>query len=97
MPELSLEEVEHVALLSRLELTPEEKRKLRHDLSVVLEHFGSLRALDTTGVAPMKHAIPMSNVLRTDATRPSLPREDLLREAPQARDEFFVVPRIVET
>ncbi len=63
----------------------------------MLEHFGSLQALDTTDVPPMKHAIPMSNVLRADATRPSLPREELLREAPEARDEFFVVPRIVET
>ena len=97
MPRLSLDEVEHVALLARLRLTPEEKTGFTEDLNVILEHFEILQRLDTKGVPPMAHAMAQENVFREDVVRPSLPREELLREAPEARDEFFVVPRVVET
>ena len=96
MPKLTLQEVEHVALLARLELTPEEKTKLTEDLNVILAHFEQLQALDTTDVEPTSHAIPMQNVFRADEVRPSLPRERVLAEAPDARGEYFVVPRVVE-
>jgi aspartyl-tRNA(Asn)/glutamyl-tRNA(Gln) amidotransferase subunit C len=96
MPKLTLQQVEHVALLARLELTPEEKTKLTEDLNVILEHFERLQELDTTDVEPTSHAIPMQNVFRSDEVRPSLPREVLLAEAPDAREEYFVVPRVVE-
>src|SRR4051794_36638204 len=96
MPKLTHDQVDHVALLARLELTPEEREKLTHDLNSVLQHFERLQEIDTTGVAPTSHAIPMANVLREDEVRPSLPREAFLREAPEGRDAFFVVPRIVE-
>jgi len=55
-----------------------------------------VRVVDTTGVPPTAHAIPMANVFREDVVRPSLPREKFLHEAPEGREEFFVVPRIVE-
>ena len=97
MPTLSLDEVEHVALLSRLRLTDEEKTHLRDDLNVILEQFEILKQADTEGIPPTAHAMALQNVLREDVTRPSLPREEFLREAPEARDEFFVVPRVVET
>jgi aspartyl-tRNA(Asn)/glutamyl-tRNA(Gln) amidotransferase subunit C len=96
MEELTLEQVEHVALLARLELTPEEKQKLTTDLNVILAHFERLQELDTTDVEPTSHPIPMQNVLRDDAVRPSLPREAFLREAPEAREEYFLVPRVVD-
>jgi aspartyl-tRNA(Asn)/glutamyl-tRNA(Gln) amidotransferase subunit C len=96
MEELTLEQVEHVALLARLELTPAEKRKLTTDLNVILGHFERLQELDTTDVEPTSHPIPMQNVLREDAVRPSLPREEFLREAPEAREGYFVVPRVVD-
>jgi aspartyl-tRNA(Asn)/glutamyl-tRNA(Gln) amidotransferase subunit C len=96
MPKLTLEQVDHVALLARLELTPEEREKLTHDLNSILDHFERLQEIDTTGVAPTSHVIPMANVLREDEVRPSLPRDSFLGEAPEARDGFFVVPRIVE-
>jgi aspartyl-tRNA(Asn)/glutamyl-tRNA(Gln) amidotransferase subunit C len=96
MPKLSMAEVEHVALLARLELTPEEKAKLTEDLNVILEHFGQLQRLDTTDVEPTSHAVPMQNVFREDQVRPSMPREVILAEAPEARQGFFVVPRIVD-
>ena len=96
MPKLTLQQVEHVALLARLELTPEEKIRLTVDLNVILEHFERLQELDTTDVEPTSHAIPMQNVFRADEVRPSLPRDQFLAEAPDAREGYFVVPRVVE-
>ena len=96
MAKLTMQEVEHVALLARLELTPAEKNKLTEELNVILEHFEQLQQVDTSGVEPTSHAIPMQNVFREDEVRPSLPRDVILAEAPDARHEFFVVPRIVE-
>ena len=97
MPALRLEEVEHVARLARLRLTDEEKTKLTEDLNVILDQFEILQRLDTTGVPPMAHVLAQTNVLREDVCRPSLPRESFLRQAPEAREEFFVVPRVVDT
>ena len=96
MPKLTLPQVEHVALLARLELTPDEKTKLTEDLNVILGHFERLQELDTADVEPTSHAIPMQNVFRADEVRPSLPRDRILAEAPDAREGYFVVPRIVE-
>ena len=96
MPKLTLEQVEHVALLARLELTPEEKNRLTVDLNVILEHFERLQKLDTTDVEPTSHAIPMQNVFRADEVRPSLRPDSFLSEAPDAREGYFVVPRVVE-
>lgn len=97
MPRLSLAEVEHVALLSRLRLTEAEKTAFTEDLNNILEHFEVLQGLDTEGVPPMAHAMELQNVLREDASRPSLPRQSFLSQGPEARDEFFVVPRVVDT
>ena len=97
MPRLSVAEVEHVALLSRLRLTEAEKTAFTEDLNNILAHFEVLQQLDTSGVPPMSHAMELQNVLREDEKRPSLPRESFLREAPEGRDEFFVVPRVVDT
>ena len=96
MPELTLEDVEYYAVLARLELTAAEREQLRTDLNAIMAHFERLGELDVTGVPPTRHVIPMHNVLRADELRPSLPPESFLREAPQRRGDFFVVPRIVE-
>jgi aspartyl-tRNA(Asn)/glutamyl-tRNA(Gln) amidotransferase subunit C len=97
MPRLSLQEVEHVALLSRLRLTEDEKHAFADDLDVILEQFQILQRLDTEGVAPTAHAMTLENVFREDAARPSLKPEEVLSQAPEAREQYFVVPRIVET
>jgi aspartyl-tRNA(Asn)/glutamyl-tRNA(Gln) amidotransferase subunit C len=90
-------EVEHVALLARLRLTEAEKERMTRDLNAMLAQFEALQQVDTEGVPPMSHALTLENVLREDAARPSLPREEFLPQAPEARDEFFVVPRVVDT
>lgn len=97
MPKLDLAEVDHVALLSRLRLTDAEKSRFAEDLNVILEQFEILQQLNTEGVPPTARAMVLKNVFREDRVRPSLPRAEVLREAPEARDEFFVVPRVVES
>lgn len=93
---LTSEEVRKVALLARLELTEEEAEAQAGHLNTLLEQFDILQKLDLENVEPTSHSIPLANVLRSDTVRPSLPREELLASAPEARDGCFVVPRIVE-
>lgn len=93
---LTPEEVDHVALLGRLELTEEERSLFTKQLSAILDYFQQLRELDTTGVPPTSHVIPMQNVLREDAPTASLPAEEALANAPQQQQECFLVPRIIE-
>lgn len=94
---LSPEEARKVALLARLELEDDEIARQTPHLNALLQQFEVLKRLNVEGVEPMSHAFPVSNVLREDVARPSLPREELLACAPEARDGFFIVPRIVES
>jgi aspartyl-tRNA(Asn)/glutamyl-tRNA(Gln) amidotransferase subunit C len=92
---LSEAEVRHVARLARLDLTDAEVADLAHELSDILalaEHVGEVAADD---VEPMIHPFPVTNVMRDDFPGPSLPREQVLSQAPDARDHRFAVPRIV--
>lgn len=93
---LSKEEVEHVALLARLDLTEDEKQRYTEELNQILGHFGTLDQLDTEGVPPTSHVIPMTNVFRKDEVRLSLPVEAVIANAPDATDDSFRVPRVVE-
>ena len=93
---LSKEEVEHVALLARLDITDEEKARYTEELNQILAHFDKLNELDTSGVPPTSHVIPMTNVFRKDEVKPSLPVESVLANAPDATETAFRVPRVVE-
>jgi len=93
---LSREEVLHVALLARLELSEEEIERYTWELNRVLEHIEKLKELDTEGVEPTSHAVPLSNVFRPDEPGEPLPREEVLMNAPDAVDGYFRVPRVVE-
>jgi len=95
-PKITLKDVEHVARLSRLELSEAEKERMRQELDSILAYIDKLRALDTEGVEPTSHAVPMVNVLRPDTPRPSFPQEDMLANAPERSGEFFRVPKIIE-
>ncbi len=92
---LSADEVRKVALLARLELSPDEIEVQATNLNNLLAQFEALQALDVTGIEPTSHSAPVFNVLREDAVRPSLPREQALANAPEHRDGCFVVPRII--
>ena len=93
---LTREEVEHVALLGRLELTPEEVERFTLQLNAILDYFEQLRRINTEGVPPTSHVVPLQNVFREDEVRPSLPVEEALQNAPSRVAEAFRVPRVVE-
>lgn len=93
---LSREEVDHIALLARLDLTDPERERAGGELSQILDHFEQLKELDTDGVPPTSHVMPVVNVLRADEPRPGLTREAALQNAPEAAGGMFQVPRVVE-
>ena len=90
-------EVEHVALLARLRLSDAEVARFTTQLSQILSYVEKLGELDTGDVEPTSHVLEVANVFREDVPRKSTPREEILRNAPGATDEFFRVPRIIET
>jgi aspartyl-tRNA(Asn)/glutamyl-tRNA(Gln) amidotransferase subunit C len=93
---LTPEEVEHVALLGRLRLTEEERARFTTQLNSILDHFEQLKDIDTAGVPPMSHAVPVSNVVREDQPKPSLAPEEALQNAPDQDRNCFRVPRVIE-
>ena len=95
-PKITIAEVEHVARLARLELRPEDKARMRAELDGILAYIDKLRALDVEGVEPTSHAVPLTNVMRDDEPRPSLPRDEMLANAPDRHGDFFRVPKIIE-
>jgi aspartyl-tRNA(Asn)/glutamyl-tRNA(Gln) amidotransferase subunit C len=95
-PKITLDEVEHVARLARLELSADEKARMRGQLDVILGYVDKLRQVDVDGVAPMTHVLPLVNVMRDDEVRPSYPAEAMLANAPDAEGDAFRVPKILE-
>jgi aspartyl-tRNA(Asn)/glutamyl-tRNA(Gln) amidotransferase subunit C len=95
-PRITPAEVEHVARLARLALEPDEKERMRRELDAILGYIDKLRALDVEGVEPTSHAVPMTNVMRDDAPRPSLPLDEMLANAPERNGDLFRVPKIIE-
>ncbi len=96
MAKITIEEVERVARLARLELSAAEKVELASQLDEILAYVDTLNRVDTTDVEATTTVIPMSTVLRDDVVRPGLSREDALATAPDPVDGFFRVPRIIE-
>lgn len=93
---LTKTEVEYVAKLARLALTDEEKEEFTRQLNEILGFVEELNKLDTTGIEPTAHAIPVYNVFRADEVKPSLDPELALANAPDRTDNFFRVPKILE-
>jgi len=93
---LSTSDVEYVAKLARLEITEAEKQKFTAQLNDILLYIDQLNELDTTGVAPMSHAIAVTNAFREDRVVESLGTQKALANAPDARGEFFRVPKVIE-
>lgn len=89
-------EVEHVAHLARLEFDEAEKEKFTSQLNDILLYMEKLNQVETTGVAPMTHAIAQTNAFREDIVRESLTHEHSLANAPDPRGEFFRVPKVIE-
>ena len=92
---ISPADVAHVARLARLDVTEEELTLFAEQLAAVLEHAADVAALDTAGVPPTAHPLPLANVFRDDVVRPSLDREEVLAAAPAVHENRFRVPRIL--
>ena len=89
-------DVKYVAHLARLHLTSDEEQKFGAQLGQILGYIEKLNELDVSQVEPTAHAVPLVNVTRPDAVRPSLTNEDALRNAPAKANGLFIVPKIVE-
>ena len=97
MDPLKSSDVEEIALLARLELADDEVDRLRGELTAILGHMESLKQVDTSGVDPMTHAVPMDLRLRPDEAAESLPVEVALDQAPDPADDSFRVPHIINS
>ena len=95
-PELSSRDVEHVARLARLGITPEEVERYRDQLSKILHHIEALNRADTSKVPATAHPLAERNVMRDDVREASLPVEEALKNAPSREGDYFKVKAIQE-
>jgi aspartyl-tRNA(Asn)/glutamyl-tRNA(Gln) amidotransferase subunit C len=86
------EQVLHVARLARLQLDDEEVERMAGELSGILDHVDRIAALDLDGVEPTSHVVGLENVLRPDEPRPSWPRDEMLKAAPDPAEGAFRAP-----
>ncbi|WP_003543233.1 Asp-tRNA(Asn)/Glu-tRNA(Gln) amidotransferase subunit GatC [Desulfotomaculum nigrificans] len=92
---ISKKDVEHVALLGRLELSEEEKELYTQQLNKILEAARALQELDTADIPPTAHVLPIQNVFREDRVGQHMDPEKALANAPEREENFFKVPKIV--
>ncbi|WP_303721885.1 Asp-tRNA(Asn)/Glu-tRNA(Gln) amidotransferase subunit GatC [Malonomonas rubra] len=93
---ISRAEVEHVARLARLALQPEELEALTGQMDAILGYVDKLNELDTDGIEPTSHAVPMENAFRADELKPSIGIERALQNAPEKDGSCFEVPKVIE-
>jgi aspartyl-tRNA(Asn)/glutamyl-tRNA(Gln) amidotransferase subunit C len=96
---VTVQDVERVAQLAHLELTPEEKVRMQKDLNAILDYVAELNEVDSAGVEPLTHVSELSNVTgepRQDQLEPSLDRAAVMHEAPESNGSFFKVPKVIE-
>lgn len=90
------ETIEYVGILAKLELSGEEKEAAKRDMGRMLDYIDKLNELDTSDVEPMSHVFSVQNVFREDVVTNGDGSEDTLRNAPEQKDNMFVVPRTFE-
>ncbi len=93
---MTVTEVEYVARLARLELTPAEKELFAGQMGAILGYVEKLKGLDTEGITPTSHAVPMENSFREDVAFSSISLENALANAPDRAGSFFAVPKVIE-
>jgi aspartyl-tRNA(Asn)/glutamyl-tRNA(Gln) amidotransferase subunit C len=93
---LTTEEVQHIAELAKLNLTPEETERFREQLSAVLDYAAQLNAVDTSAIPPTATVLPLRTVLREDVVKPSLPREAVLQNSAEQEAGQFKIPAVFE-
>lgn len=90
---ISDETIEYVGILAKLELSDEEKEQAKKDMANMLDYIDTLNELDTSGVEPMSHVFPVNNVFREDVVTNGDDSEEILANAPEAKEGAFVVPK----
>ena len=90
---ISDETIEYVGILAKLELSEKEKEEAKADMEKMLDYIDVLNELDTDGIEPMSHVFPVNNVFREDVVTNEDDREEILANAPEAKDGAFVVPK----
>ncbi|MEX1158452.1 MAG: Asp-tRNA(Asn)/Glu-tRNA(Gln) amidotransferase subunit GatC [Thermomicrobiales bacterium] len=93
---LDLETVEHIAALARIGLTGDEMERMRDQLLAVLDHIEMLQEVNTDEILPTAQVIQLQNVMRDDVVRPSLPREQVLLNAPDQEDGYLRVNAVLD-
>ena len=86
----------HTAKLARVELTESEVEMFAEQLSEIIGHFDALNAVNTDGVEPTAHTLPIENVMVDDRSRPSLPQDEVLALAPSTEDGYLRVRAVLE-
>lgn len=92
---INIKEVEHIALLARINITEEEKQEFAEQLSSILQYADKLNEIDTENTLPLYHILPICNVFRQDKVIESPPRDELSANAPEFQDGYFKVPKIL--
>lgn len=95
MSAISRDQVAHLAMLARIDLTEAELERMVGELAVILDSVATVAEVSGADVPAMSHPMPLTNVMRSDEVRPSLPSEAVLAAAPEAEDQRFLVPRIL--
>ena len=92
---ISDETIDYVGILAKLELSPEEKEREKKDMGEMLDYIDQLNELDTSSVEPMSHVFPVQNVFREDVVVNGDGSRETLANAPEKKDQGFVVPRTI--
>ena len=93
---ITIDEVRHLALLTRINMTEDEMEVMRGQMSDILDSIEVLNQVDTEGVEPTAHSTGVDSVLREDESLPSIPIEDALLNAPNVHDDFIRVRAVFE-
>jgi len=93
---ITVADVEYAARLARLELTSGEKELFAGQIGAILGYVEKLKELDTEGIVPTSHAVPMENSFREDVVQPSIGVKNALANAPESEGSFFAVPKVIE-
>ena len=93
---ISQQDVEYVARLARLTLEPEELATMTEQMDAILGYVDKLKELDTAGIEPTAHAVPMANAFRADEIKPSIGIDRAMQNAPESQDGCFQVPKVIE-
>lgn len=91
-----IEEVRYIAMLARLRFSEEDEERLAKQLNAVLDYMEKLNELDTSAVPPMSHVLDLHNVARSDQVGLRISRDEALKNAPDAGDAYFRVPKVID-